>query len=83
MRPDEAVVLDSRALAYLKLGNLPAAIADYEAALAREPNLASALYGRGYAKSKAGDEMGGQADIAAAKALKADIVEEFERYGVK
>jgi hypothetical protein len=30
-----------------------------------------------------GDRVGGQADIAAAKAIKPDIVEEFARYGVK
>jgi hypothetical protein len=32
---------------------------------------------------KSGEEAAGQADMAAAKALKADVAEEFARYGVK
>jgi hypothetical protein len=42
-----------------------------------------ALYGRGVAKLKLGDADGGNADIAAAKAIQSDIAEEFARYGVK
>lgn len=48
----------------------------------RSPEMASALYGRGLARMKKGDHAAGEADIAAAKALKADIVAEFSRYGV-
>ena len=41
------------------------------------------LYGRGLAKLKKGDRDGGNADIAAAKAIRADIADNFARYGVK
>ena len=58
------------------------AIADYDAALHLEAKRATALYGPGTAKLKKGDASG-DADIAAAKAIKADIAEEFARYGVK
>jgi hypothetical protein len=40
------------------------------------------LYGRGFAKRKKGDTRG-NADIAAAKAIRADIVEEYDGYGLK
>jgi hypothetical protein len=45
--------------------------------------LASSLYGRGLAKLKKGDTAGGNADIAAAEAIEANIVEDFARYGVQ
>ena len=41
------------------------------------------LYGRGLAKARKGDRNGGTADIAAAKAIKSDIADEFARYGLK
>ena len=83
MEPNVAATLDSRGLAYLKLGQLDSAIADYNAALRVGPNLASSLYGRGLAKLKNGDASGGNADIAAAQAIKPSIVGEFVQYGVQ
>jgi hypothetical protein len=59
-----------------------AAVSDYDAALRLNPNLAAALYGRGVAKLKNEDGTGA-ADIAAAKAIQADIAEEYARYGVQ
>ena len=41
------------------------------------------LYGRGLARQKQGDIAAGEADVAAAKALKADIAEEFAGYGIR
>ena len=46
-------------------------------------NLAGSLYGRGIAKLKKGDATGGNADIAAAKAIRPEIADEFARYGVQ
>ena len=65
--------LDSRGLVYLKLGQFDPAIADYTAVLKEVPDFADLLYGRGLAKRKKGDAAGGQADIAAAKALRPDV----------
>jgi tetratricopeptide (TPR) repeat protein len=75
--------LDSRALIYLKMGQWDSAIDDYSSALRVEPKLASSLYGRGLARLKKGDTTGGDADIAAAKAIEANIVGDFARYGVQ
>ena len=59
------------------------AITDYDAALKIDPNYASALYGRGTAKLKKGDNSGGNSDIASAKAIQSDVADDFVGYGVK
>jgi tetratricopeptide (TPR) repeat protein len=64
-------------------GRLDAAIADYDAALRRDPKIAESLYGRGIARQRKGDTAGGDADIAAAKAVKPDIAEVMAKYGVR
>jgi len=65
------------------LSGLVSAIDDYNEALRIDPKLASSLYGRGLAKLKKGDATGANADIAAARAIEANIVGEFARYGVQ
>ena len=65
------------------MGQLGAAIDEYSSALRFEPKLASALYGRGLAKRKMGDEAGSDADILAAKTIRAEIGDDFTRYGVR
>jgi WD40 repeat protein/Tfp pilus assembly protein PilF len=83
LEPAYANALDSRAFAYLKLGELDNAIADYDAALKLDPRNEYSLYGRGIARLKKGDEQGGSADIDAAKKIRATIVDDFVRFGVK
>jgi tetratricopeptide (TPR) repeat protein len=80
--PNDPNIMDSRGFAYLRLDRLDDAVADYDEALRRNPKQADSLYGRGLAKLMKGDAAGGEADIAAAKAIRADIAEEFARYGV-
>jgi len=67
---------------FLKMTQFDAAVSDYEAALRIDPKLAFALYGRGLARLR-NDDSTGEADITAAKALQADIAEEYARYGVQ
>ena len=50
--------------------------------MAKDPKDADSLYGRGLAKLKSGDKAGGEADIAAAKAIKPDIADVYAGYGV-
>jgi tetratricopeptide (TPR) repeat protein len=80
--PNNAGTFDSRAFVFLKMTHFDAAVSDYDAALRIDPNLAFALYGRGVAKLKNEDRSGEQ-DITAAKALQADIAEEYARYGLQ
>jgi tetratricopeptide (TPR) repeat protein len=82
LRPNFQATLSSRGFVYLKFGALDAAIADFDASLASNPRNPYALYARGAAKLKKGDASGND-DIVAAKAVKAGIAEEFERYGLK
>ena len=65
-----------------KLGAFDRAIADYGAAIAQNPKDAPSLYGRGVAKLKTGDTAGGNADIAAAKAIEPDIADVCAVYGL-
>jgi hypothetical protein len=81
--PNDEYALDSRGFANLKSGQFDAAIADYDSALKLHPKMATSLYGRGVAKLKKGDSSGGNSDIAAAKAIQANIDKEFARDGVK
>lgn len=83
IRPNDAFTLDSRGFAYLKLGRPDDAILDFNAALEANSKLATSLYGRGLAKLRNGDRAGADADMAAAKAIKADVAEELARYGIK
>ena len=83
LAPNDEYAFDSRGFAYLKSGQFDAAITDYDSALKLHPKMASSLYGRGVAKLKKGDSSGGSSDITAAKAIQANIDEEFARDGVK
>jgi len=75
--------LDSRGLAYLRLGNLAKARADYDAALAAEPSSAASLYGRALVRQQSGDAKGAAADLAAARARDRHIDERFGWMGLK
>jgi tetratricopeptide (TPR) repeat protein len=82
LMPNNAATLDSRGFVFLKMTHFDAAVSDYDAALRINPKLAFALYGRGLARLK-NEDPSGEADIAAAKALQADIAEEYARYGMQ
>jgi tetratricopeptide (TPR) repeat protein len=83
LMPDNAECFDSRGFAYLKLKKFDQAIADFDAALNIDPNKAGTLFQRGIAKHNKGDTVGGDADIAAAKKLKADIASDMAKLGVQ
>jgi tetratricopeptide (TPR) repeat protein len=82
LMPRNPTTLGSRAFVFLKMTHFDAAVSDYDGALQMNPKHAFALYGRGLAKLK-NEDASGQADIAAAKALQADIAEEYLRYGIR
>ncbi|HWA01527.1 MAG TPA: hypothetical protein VG841_14565 [Caulobacterales bacterium] len=80
--PNNANVLDSRALAHFQLGDYQAAFADYDAAVRRQEGNGHSLYGRGVAQLRLGRSAEGQADIA--QALKQDegLAALYASYGV-
>lgn len=82
LQPHDPSILDSRGLVRLKRGEFGDAIDDYDDALKRNPKIATSLYGRGVAKLRLGQKAAGDADIAAAKKLDADIAATMKEYGV-
>ena len=83
LRPGDANTLQSRSFVDFRLGRFDAAIADDSAAMFEKANYADALYVRGLARIAKGDRAGGSADIAAAKAIKPGIADEYAGFGVK
>ncbi|MDE2182440.1 MAG: tetratricopeptide repeat protein [Alphaproteobacteria bacterium] len=59
----------NRGNAYFDKKNYELAIADYDHAVKLRANYASAMFNRGLAKKHLGDNAGGDADMAAAKAM--------------
>ena len=82
LQPTNANAWNHRCWARAIVGQLSQAILDCNESIRLNPTtkLAASLYGRGIAKRKSGDTVGGDADIAAAMAIQPDITEEFARY---
>jgi tetratricopeptide (TPR) repeat protein/predicted aspartyl protease len=80
--PFYADAADSRGLVWLRLGDYDKSIADFDASLKITPRDAWSLYGRGIDKMRAKKTSEGEADIAQAKAISADIGDTFGRYGI-
>jgi tetratricopeptide (TPR) repeat protein len=78
--------LRARGFSYLKMGKYKESIADYDTVLQlskmSDSYRSETLFGRGLAKLKSGDVTGGNADIAAGKQLRPNVVEQFTRDGV-
>ena len=75
--------LGERAIVHLKMGQLDLALADCDAVLRLNPRNALFLYGRGFVKLRQGDAAGGNADIAAAKAINASVEQLFRDYKIE
>jgi tetratricopeptide (TPR) repeat protein len=80
--PENAEAWSSLGFTRLVQGKDDSALGAYNRALSLAPELPYALFGRGIVKQRQGDQAGGEADIAAAKALLPDIAEIFARFGV-
>ena len=83
LAPDSIDVRNTRGLVYLKIGQPALARVEYDGALKHDPRNALALYGRGLARIRTGDAMGGDADRKAAAGLDHDIEFQFRSYGLQ
>ena len=85
LAPKIPQILGYRGFINLKLRQFDKALADYDVAFAltTAPDNAEWLYGRGVAKVRTGDARGGDTDIDRAKSIKADIAEDYAKYGWK
>ena len=75
-------VRDTRGFIYLKLGDPALALNEYNAALEKDPNRATALFSRGLARIRSGDARGGEGDQAAARTINPEIDQQFAAYGL-
>jgi tetratricopeptide (TPR) repeat protein len=75
--------LDTRGMAWLRVGNNDKAIEDYKAALKIRPNNAWSLYGLSIAEARKGNLADAAKHRDAALGLQASIVEEFKKIGVE
>jgi tetratricopeptide (TPR) repeat protein len=76
-------VYDTRGFLDLRQGEFEAAMADYNKALDASPRTASALYGRGIAKTRLGRLSEGRVDIAAALKVQPDIDIVYKQRGLE
>jgi hypothetical protein len=67
---------------FLRLGRLPEALADSDAAVAASPGSSSSLFLRGIIKARMGKAPAAAADIADARLIQPSIDAEFKRYGI-
>ena len=75
-------MLENRGLILLRMGRLDEAIGQFDGALKAQPKAAWALYGRGVAKLKKGAKADGEADMAAAVAMRPGVAAEAKRLGL-
>jgi len=80
-RPGEPATLDSRGLVHLRLGELSKAVADYDAALAKQ-KFPDSYYGRGLAKLRMGRKAEGEADLEQARMLDPRVPDRFKQVGL-
>jgi tetratricopeptide (TPR) repeat protein len=73
LQPDYRPALIGRGIAYRETNDPTRAMADFDQAIKLDPKDAKALYERGVTKGKIGDGPGGDADLAAAKAINPGI----------
>ena len=81
-KPGDTNAREARCFVLYRLGRYAEAIPDCDAVLKEKPKTAGALYIRGLAKRRAGDEGGGANDFAAASDLNRNTAAFFALWGV-
>ncbi|KPF81846.1 DUF3857 domain-containing protein [Novosphingobium sp. AAP93] len=83
LEADPAMYMDSRALVHFRAGRLKEAMADYEAALAAEPEQTASLYMASIVADRMGDKAKAAALLEAAKTVFPDVGHFYAHYGIK
>ncbi len=73
----------SRGFLRLRTASWDAAVADFDVALRIEPQEPHALYGRGLARLRKGDQAGSKRDFDAARRYSYDVDAQYADYGLK
>jgi predicted aspartyl protease len=82
LKPGMPAFLDSRAFVFYQQGKYADALRAYNEVLQTDPRFPSALFMRGYARGKLGDESGKAVDLAAAREAQPDIAMEFQPFDI-
>jgi tetratricopeptide (TPR) repeat protein len=82
LAPDSANVLDARAFVHFRRGEWREAIADYDRALARDPELGAAYFMRGLARRHVGDKQGAAADLREAWQRDPGLAARYAGFGI-
>lgn len=78
----DSIMLDNRALVYLRLGNYDKAIADYNASIKLQPKNPWTLYGLGLAQSHKGLQAESNKNMQAALQLGPAVADAYKRVGL-
>ena len=73
----------SRGFYRFRRNDMDGALADFESALSRDPNNASALYGRSVVAARAGRQEAADADLARARELNPETIEYYANAGMR
>ncbi|MGZ5936674.1 MAG: tetratricopeptide repeat protein, partial [Rhizomicrobium sp.] len=82
IRPSSTFALDSLGFVQFRMGDLTAALASYDTAIASNAKNSSSLFMRGIVKVRLGRKSEGDADIAAAMALDSAVGDTYRRRGI-
>jgi tetratricopeptide (TPR) repeat protein len=82
MKPGFAAALLLRGTVAYRAGEFKAALADFDAAVKSSPKYYQAIYARGLAKKKSGDESGGGKDLAEARGMSSKVEDDVKKFGL-
>lgn len=83
LRPDFAPAYLLRGVLAYNSGDAAEALTYFENAIKRVPTYYQAIYARGVAKKKTGDESGGERDIATARGMSKQVDQDLKKLGLK
>lgn len=83
LKPDFAPAYFMRGLIAYDAGDYAEAVTHFDGAVNRLPTYYQAIYARGVAKKKAGDEKGGEKDVRDAKGMSQHVEADMEKLGFK
>jgi tetratricopeptide (TPR) repeat protein len=82
LKPGFAAAHLFRGVVSYREADYKAALADFDAAVKSSPKYYQAIFARGLAKKKTGDESGGEKDIAAARSMSANVEDDVKKIGL-
>jgi len=82
LKPGFAAALLLRGVVSYRDADYQAALADFDAAVKSSPKYYQAIFARGLAKKKTGNESGGEKDLAEARGMSANVEDDVKKFGL-